>query len=57
MEIEDWTSVGSAVPLLRELRQLGLETNIVELEAFAFTVVPAEKVAPQGIWIDKVASR
>ena len=52
MEIEDWKSVGSAAPLLRELRQLGLETNIVELEAFGFTVVPPEKVAPQDFCRD-----
>ena len=46
MEIEDWKSTGSVAPLLRELRQIGLETNIVELEAFGFTVVPPDKVAP-----------
>ncbi len=46
MEIEDWKSTGSVAPLLRELRQIGLESNIVELEAFGFTVVPPEKVAP-----------
>ncbi|MYE25541.1 MAG: hypothetical protein F4Y01_16655, partial [Gammaproteobacteria bacterium] len=46
VEIEDWKSAGSVAPLYRELRQLGLESNIVELEAFGFTVVPPEKVAP-----------
>lgn len=48
MDIEDWKSTGSVAPLLRELRQLDLETNIVELDAFGFTVVPPEKVAPMG---------
>ena len=46
MEIEDWKSVGSLAPLVRELRQLGLESNIVELEVAGFTVVPPEKVGP-----------
>ena len=48
MRIEDWKSVGSLAPLARELRELGLESNIVELEVCGFTVVPPEKVAPAG---------
>ena len=46
MKIEDWKSVGSLAPLVRELRQLGLESNIVELEVLGLTVVPPEKVGP-----------
>ena len=46
MEIGDWKSAGAVAPLYRELRQLGLESNIAELEAFGFTVVPPEKVGP-----------
>ena len=46
MKIEDWESAESMPMLYRELQQLGLETNIAELEAFGFTVVPPEKVAP-----------
>jgi ectoine hydroxylase-related dioxygenase (phytanoyl-CoA dioxygenase family) len=46
MDVEEWESSGSTALLYRELRQLGLETNIAELEAFGFTVVPPEKVAP-----------
>ena len=46
MEIEDWESAESMPMLYRELQQLGLETNIAELEAFGFTVIPPEKVAP-----------
>ncbi len=45
MRIEDWKSVGSLAPLARELRELGLESNIVELEVCGFTVVPPAKVA------------
>ena len=46
MEIGEWKSTGSVAPLIRELRQLELESNIVELENFGFTVVPPEKVGP-----------
>jgi ectoine hydroxylase-related dioxygenase (phytanoyl-CoA dioxygenase family) len=46
MEIGDWTSLGSVAPLYRELRELGLEANIAELEVLGFTVVPPEKVGP-----------
>ena len=50
MEIGDWKSVGALAPLVRELRQLGLESNIVELEVLGFTVVPPEKVAPPAFY-------
>ena len=40
MQIGDWKSAGSVAPLYRELEQLGLVSNIAELEAFGFTVVP-----------------
>ena len=46
MKIGNWESAESMPMLYRELRELGLETNIAELEAFGFTVVPPEKVAP-----------
>ena len=46
MKIEDWESAESMPMLYRELQELGLETNIAELEAFGFTVVPPEKAAP-----------
>lgn len=46
MEIGDWQSAGSVAPLYRELKQLGLESNIAELDTFGFTVVPPEKVGP-----------
>ena len=45
MEVGEWTSNGewSATPELnrayREIRSLGLETNLAELEAFGFTVI------------------
>lgn len=46
MDIGDWKSTGSVALLHRELRQLGLESNIAELSSFGFTVVPPEKVGP-----------
>ena len=48
MGIEDWESAGALPLLYGELRQIGLESNVVELEAFGFTVVPPEKVGPPG---------
>ncbi len=46
MKIEDWESASSMPMLYRKLQQLGLESNIAKLEAFGFTIVPPEKVAP-----------
>ncbi len=46
VQIGDWKSAGSVAPLYCELKELGLETNIAELDAFGFTVVPPEKVGP-----------
>ena len=46
LQIGDWKSAGSVAPLYRELTQIGLESNIAELDAFGFTVVPPEKVGP-----------
>ena len=46
MKVDNWESAGSLPLLYNELKELGLETNIAELEAFGFTVVPPEKVGP-----------
>jgi ectoine hydroxylase-related dioxygenase (phytanoyl-CoA dioxygenase family) len=43
MEIGNWRSVAGMDATYREARALGVETNIAELEAFGFTVVPPEK--------------
>ena len=48
MEIGDWKATPELNSLYRELRELELETNVAELEAYGFTVVPPEKVAPSG---------
>ena len=39
MDIGDWHSTRDLNGLYREIRSLGLETNLAELDAFGFTVV------------------
>jgi hypothetical protein len=43
MEIGNWKSVAGMADTYRAARDLGLETNIAELEAFGFTIIPPEK--------------
>jgi len=43
MEILDWKSVAGMAETYRKARELGIETNIAELEAFGFTVIEPEK--------------
>lgn len=52
MDIIDCESAGAMPQLYRELRQLGLETNIAELEALGYTVVPPEKVGTPSMLRD-----
>jgi ectoine hydroxylase-related dioxygenase (phytanoyl-CoA dioxygenase family) len=40
MDIGDWHSTRDLNPLYREIRALGLETNLAELDAFGFTTIP-----------------
>ena len=46
MKIDDWESAATLPALYRELQQLGLETNVAELEAFGYTIVPPDIVGP-----------
>lgn len=39
MEIGDWRSTSDLNGIYREIRELGLETNLAELEAFGFTII------------------
>ena len=48
MEIGDWKATAELGQVYRKARELGLEANLAELEAFGFTVVEPEKVAPPG---------
>lgn len=46
MKVENWDCAGSLPLLYNELKEIGLESNVAELEAFGFTVVPPHKVGP-----------
>jgi hypothetical protein len=46
MEIGDWSTTADLNDVYRDALKCGLVENIAELEAFGFTVVPPEKVAP-----------
>lgn len=39
MEIGDWSACPDLVDVYRDIRELGLERNLAELEAFGYTVV------------------
>ena len=39
MEIGDWSATRELNQIYREIRELGLESNLAELEAFGFTVI------------------
>ena len=39
MEIGDWSACPDLVDVYREIRELGLERNLAELEAFGYTVI------------------
>jgi hypothetical protein len=43
MDIGDWKSTAGMAQTYRAARELGIETNLAELEAFGFTVIPPEK--------------
>lgn len=49
MEIKDWKSTAGMASVYRQARDLGIESNIAELEAFGFTVIEPDKTgAPAG---------
>ena len=53
MEIDEtWETAGTLPLLYKELQQLGLETNVAELEAFGYTIIPPEKVGPDGYHLE-----
>lgn len=43
MEIGDWKSTAGMAETYRAARELGIETNLAEIEAFGFTVIPSER--------------
>ena len=50
MEVRDWKAAPELSQTFRQARELGLESNIAELEAFGFTIVPPEKAAPRDFF-------
>lgn len=40
MDIGDWSATPDLNDIYREIRSLGLETNLAELEAYGFTIIP-----------------
>ena len=54
MQIGEWKATKHLNKIYNEIRELGLEQNVAELEAYGFTVVEPQKVAsPQ--FIDQLA--
>ncbi len=39
MEIGDWRGTRDLNDIYREIRELGLESNVAEVDAFGFTIV------------------
>ncbi len=48
MQIGDWISTPEVNAHYRRARELGIESNILELEVFGFTIIEPEKVAPKA---------
>ncbi|MCY3838774.1 MAG: phytanoyl-CoA dioxygenase family protein [Gammaproteobacteria bacterium] len=46
MEIGDWRATPVVGPVYKRIRELGLERNVAELDAFGFTILPPGKAAP-----------
>jgi hypothetical protein len=46
MEIGDWTATADVNGVYKEARRLSLETNLLELEVFGFTIIEPRKAAP-----------
>ena len=48
MEIGDWPASKNLNAIYREIRELGMEANLAELEAFGFTVI-RDALSPEGV--------
>lgn len=56
MQIGNWKSTPELGPLYRQIRELGLERNIAELDAFGFTVLEPGVAAPVE-WVERLRDR
>jgi len=54
MEIGDWAATPNLCRIIGEIRRLGLERHVTELEAFGFTILEPELVGPAS-FIDEMA--
>lgn len=50
MEIGTWKAAPETCATFKRIRELGLESNVAELEAFGFTVVEPGKAAPKAFF-------
>lgn len=57
MEINDWKSVAGMGVVYRKARDMGLEPNIAELEAFGFTVIPPEQSGVSLEFVNRLLER
>ena len=48
MDIGDWSATPDLNDIYRDIRALGLETNLAELEAFGFTVIE-DALSPEQV--------
>src|SRR5262249_45759962 len=46
MDIGNWETAKDLLPIYADIRRLGLESCVAELDAFGFTVIPPERIAP-----------
>lgn len=56
MEIGDWSATSQMSALYRRIRELDLEANIAELDAFGFTILEPGRAAPLD-WIERLRDR
>ena len=56
MQIGNWKSTPELGPLYRQIREMGLERNIAELDAFGFTVLEPGVAAPME-WVRRLRDR
>lgn len=49
MEIGNWSSTAEVNEYYRQARRLGIESNVLELELFGFTIIEPERASPNGL--------
>ena len=57
MEIQNWKSMAGMAQVYAQARELGIETNLAELEAFGFTVVEPEKTGASPDFAPRLLKR